>query len=95
VNCIIIGRAEAFSHKNNVISSLLDSLGISIGFLIVLFLISLIRELSGQGILFGKVLFSKPPLFMLMPPGGFVTIGILMGILRYYNLRKKGKLHGK
>lgn len=89
VNCIIIGRAEAFAHKNNVISSFLDSIGTSIGFLIILFSISLIRELFGQGILFGKALFSNPPLFMLMPPGGFVTIGILMGILKYYNSRKK------
>ena len=95
VNCIIIGRAEAFSHKNTIFSSFLDALGTSIGFLLVLFLISFVRELAGQGMLFGRQVFSKPPLFMLMSPGGFLTIGVLMGLLRYFDMRKKEGKKGK
>ncbi len=91
VNCIIIGRAEAFAYKNTVINSILDALGTSTGFFIVLFLIGFIRELAGKGEVFSHVIFSKAPLFMLLPPGGFITIGVLMWLLTYYNLKKKGK----
>ncbi|MDI6641752.1 MAG: electron transport complex subunit RsxE [Elusimicrobiota bacterium] len=80
VNCIIIGRAEAFAYKNTVLSAFLDAIGTSIGFFIVLVLISAIREVSGQGGLFGIAIFSKPAIIMALPPGGFITIGILMSL---------------
>lgn len=89
VNCIIIGRAEAFAYKNTVMSSIMDAFGTSIGFLIVLCLISFIREFFGRGEIFSKIILSKPALFMVLPPGGFVTIGLLMGILTYFNQKKK------
>jgi electron transport complex protein RnfE len=89
VNCIIIGRAEAFAYRNSIISAILDSFGTGIGFFIVLFLISFIREFLGRGTLFNHIIFKKPSLFMMLPPGGFITIGLLMGILTYFNLRKK------
>ena len=89
VNCIIIARAEAFAYKNTVISSILDAFGTSAGFLIVLVLISFIREFLGNGGLFSRVVLTKPILFMVLPPGGFVAIGLLMGTLNYFKLKKK------
>ncbi len=91
VNCIIIARAEAFAYKNTVVSSILDAFGTSIGFLIVMVVISIIREFLGNGGLFSKIIMEKPVLFMLMPPGGFVTIGLLMGILSHIKLKKQEK----
>ncbi len=89
VNCVIIGRAEAFAYRNSVFLSFLDAVGTSIGFLIVLFLIGAFREILGQGTFFNKVIFNNPCIIMILPPGGFITIGIIMGALSYYNLRKK------
>ena len=91
VNCIIIGRAEAFAYKNGIFSSLLDAIGTSIGFLLVLGLISGFRELLGNGTLLGKLIISKPALIMILPPGGFITIGILMGLLNHLKQRKESK----
>ncbi|MFN3966570.1 MAG: electron transport complex subunit RsxE [Endomicrobiia bacterium] len=89
VNCIIIGRVEAFAYRNSVLLSILDAIGSSIGFLIVLFLIGAFREILGQGTFLNKVIFNNPCIMMILPPGGFITIGIIMGVLSYYNLRKK------
>ena len=89
VNCVIIGRAEAFAYRNSVFLSFLDAIGSSVGFLIVLFLIGATREILGQGTFFNKVIFSNPCIIMVLPPGGFITIGVIMGLLSYYNLRKK------
>ncbi|MFH2069499.1 MAG: electron transport complex subunit E [Candidatus Omnitrophota bacterium] len=91
VNCIIIARAEAFAYKNTVVSSVLDAFGTSVGFLIVMVAISVIREFLGNGGLFSKIIMDKPVLFMIMPPGGFVTIGLLMGILNHLKLKKQEK----
>ena len=89
VNCVIIARAEAFAYKNNVVSSILDALGTALGFLIVMVAISVIREFLGSGGLFSHVVLAKPVLFMLMPPGGFVAIGLLMGVLNHLKLKKQ------
>ncbi|MFH1903750.1 MAG: electron transport complex subunit RsxE [Candidatus Omnitrophota bacterium] len=89
VNCIIIARAEAFAYKNTVTSSILDAFGTSAGFLIVLVLISFIREFLGHGGIFSRIVLTKPVLFMVLPPGGFVAIGLLMGTLNYFKLKKK------
>lgn len=97
VNCIIIGRAEAFANKNNVFYSFIDALGISTGFLLVLMLIGGIREILGTGqiITFGYTLLSLPlnpsVTTMILPPGAFLTIGILMAIVNYQRARKRAK----
>jgi len=88
VNCIIIGRSEAFAYKNTVFSSLLDGIGCSIGFLLVISVIALIREFFGNGSIWVKEILSKPALIMILPPGGFITIGFLMGLMNYWNRRK-------
>ncbi len=86
VNCIILGRVEAFACRNSVMLSLLDAFGMGIGFTFIITLIGIIREILGNGTIFGsQKLISEPALIMILPPGAFITIGFLMGIFRYYN----------
>ncbi|MFB0533282.1 MAG: electron transport complex subunit RsxE [Desulfatiglandales bacterium] len=96
VNCIILGRAEAFASRNGPLASLADGLGIGFGFTISLFVLGCIRELLGSGSLVGKaVMWSgfEPFTFMLKPPGAFVALGILlafMNLISSYQQRKGG-----
>ena len=83
VNCIILGRQEAFSSKNSIKMSLLDALGMSMGFLISLVLLSSFREILGYGTWFGITLMPsmfKPWVIMIMPPGAFFMLGIILGV---------------
>jgi electron transport complex protein RnfE len=92
VNCIIIGRAEAFAYNHTVSESFFDGIGMTIGYGWVLTAIAVVRELLGKGTLAGiQVLPSsyQPALIMILPPAGFLMIGILVGALETY-LRKKG-----
>ena len=91
VNCIVLGRAEAFSSKEPPIKSIFDSLGMGLGFTWALVLISAIRESLGNGTLFGIYLNRsfEPPLFMILAPGALLTIGMLIGLLNYFTSRGK------
>ncbi len=84
VNCIILGRAESFASKNKVIPSILDGLGMGIGFTIALVVMGSIREILGNGTWFGIALgydaFIQPMLIFILPPGGFFVFGILVAI---------------
>ncbi len=83
VNCIVMGRAEAFASKNGVAASFMDGIGMSIGFTVVITLIGAIREFLGTGMLFGKqILGAWYPqiLIMILPPGAFLVIGFLMAL---------------
>ncbi|EKD81933.1 MAG: Electron transport complex protein rnfE [uncultured bacterium] len=85
VNCIILGRAEAFANKNGVFDSLLDAIGMGIGFTIALCCIAFFRELLGEGKLFGHAVpffSSDPALIMIMAPGGFIVFGLLIALKR-------------
>jgi electron transport complex protein RnfE len=84
VNCIILGRAEAFASKNPVYLSASDGLGIGLGFTMSLFLISAIREILGNGTFLGmQVMWDsfEPFSFMVQAPGAFVCLGIVLGII--------------
>lgn len=81
VNCIILGRQEAFAAKNPVGLSALDAIGMSVGFTIALTMIGSIREVLGNGSLLGHSLFGphyEPWAIMILPPGGFLTLGTLL-----------------
>ena len=89
VNCIILARAEAFASKNGVIKSGIDGIGMGLGFTIALSLISAIREILGNGTILDIPLgISSPAIIMILPPGGFLTLGIILGIMNVIKNRK-------
>jgi electron transport complex protein RnfE len=96
VNCIILYRAESFASKNNIASSLLDALGMGMGFTLALLLLAFIRESLGKGSLFGYQLIPgfDPAVIMILPPGAFLTIGLLMGFFNWRKSRKKATPSG-
>ncbi|MCG8334451.1 MAG: electron transport complex subunit E [Proteobacteria bacterium] len=85
VNCIILGRAEAFARKNGVARSFADGMGMGLGFTISLTLIGIIREVFGAGklgLLFGDAQFIAEPFdFLQQAPGAFVVLGLLLGVI--------------
>ena len=91
VNCIVLGRAEAFAHDHGVLDSLEDAIGMGIGYSIALTAISFCRELIGSGKLFGNVVlgsFYTPVLLFIMPAGAFITMGFVFTLVNY--LRQRG-----
>jgi electron transport complex protein RnfE len=81
VNCMILGRQEAFSSKRSVKASVSDAVGMSVGFVIALFSLGSVREILGNGSFFGFSLFGpnfEPWVVMILPPGGFIMLGLLM-----------------
>ncbi len=83
VNCIILGRQEAFSSKNSVGRSLIDALGMSTGFILALLALSSIREILGMGTFLGHQVMGawfKPWIIMILPAGAFITLGILLAV---------------
>lgn len=95
VNCLILGRQEAFSSKNNVGLAMIDAVGMSAGFTFALLCIGVIREILGSGSLFNVSLFGdqfEPWIIMILPPGGFLVLGFLLlffNWLTQYRSRRK------
>jgi electron transport complex protein RnfE len=92
VNCIILGRQEAFASRNPVGRSLLDAVGSGIGFGVALLLMGVPRELLGNGTLLGFPVFGpsfEPWVVMLLPPGGFFTLGALLLGLSWLRRRRE------
>ena len=86
MNCVILGRAESFASKNNVIDSALDGIGIGLGFTIGLTLLGICRELLGNGTVFG---FECIPsdysmLLFILPPGAFITLGYIIAVVNKF-----------
>ncbi len=92
VNCIVLGRAEAFSSKEPPLRSIMDALGMGVGFTWGLVVISAIREMLGNGTVMGYYISRsfQPPLFMILAPGALLTIGVLIALLNYYTSWLKG-----
>ena len=91
VNCIILARAESFAFKNSVGASALDGVGMGLGFTWALVLLGAIRELIGSGQIFGMTVLGasyKPAIVMILPPGGFLTLGLVLAV---YNVIKNKK----
>jgi len=93
VNCIVLGRAEAFAAKNGVLASTLDALGMGVGFTLALLLLSTVREILGAGKFYGYLVFGHgypPMLIMALAPGALLTFGLFMGLFRFIKT-KRGK----
>lgn len=96
VNCIVLGRAEAFANKNTVLDSLLDGLGMGIGFTIALTLIGGIREILGSGSFLGFQFIPSEynMLIFVLAPGAFIVFGFVMAAVRYFvNKSEEKKKH--
>lgn len=94
VNCIILARAEAFASKNSVLRSAVDGIGMGLGFTAALSIISAVREIIGQGTILGHTVYSgafKPIAIISMPPGGFITLGILIAAINFIAKKRGGK----
>jgi electron transport complex protein RnfE len=92
VNCVILGRQEAFSSKNKPGLAVVDALGMGLGFSMALLMIGVIREILGSGSLFNIPLFGpgfEPWIIMILPPGGFFTLGFLLLFFNWYSERRK------
>lgn len=91
VNCVILARAEAFASKNGVLDSALDGIGMGAGFTLALMVLGAVRELIGNGSIFGLGLLGasyKPALIMILPPGGFLALGLLLALYNSYQIKK-------
>ncbi|OGJ90874.1 MAG: electron transport complex subunit RsxE [Candidatus Raymondbacteria bacterium RifOxyA12_full_50_37] len=90
VNCIVLARAEAFASKKSIFDSLLDAIGMGIGFTLAILIIGSIREILGDGSIFGFKIFKNfsPALIFILPPGAFITLGFIVAFFTKY-LKKK------
>jgi electron transport complex protein RnfE len=91
-NCMILGRQEAFASKNSVRLAVVDALGMASGFLFALVALGSVREILGEGRLFGVDLFGpqfEPWVIMILPPGGFLTLGLLLLFFSWLEERKR------
>ncbi len=96
VNCIVLGRAEAFASRSPVADSVLDGLGTGIGFTIALTALAVCRELVGAGTVFGYAVapsFYVPVILAVLPPGAFVFLGFMMAFTRFMSSKIKGGGH--
>ena len=91
VNCIIFGRAEEFAFKNNPLPSVIDGLGMGLGFGVAMCILAFFREILGANKLFGVTIFSgmQPSSAMILPPGAFFIIGLMLWFMNYINNKEK------
>ena len=88
VNCIILGRAEAFASKRPIVNSMMDGIGMGLGYTLALLVLGCIRELLGSGSIFGLSLLGPgylPFLLAILPPGAFIALGLLLGLMNKIN----------
>ncbi len=96
VNCLVLGRAEAFSSKNPLAPSVADAAGMGLGFTFALLWLGGVREIIGSGTLLGAQLLGtwfEPWLIMILPPGAFISLGITIGLINHYTHRREEALH--
>lgn len=94
VNCVILGRAEAYASKNKVIPSIFDAIGMGLGFGLAIIILATFREVIGNGTFYGFQVLPKsyvPAMVMTSAPGAFITLGILLASLNQYKISKSKK----
>ena len=92
VNCIILGRAEAFASKNGVLKSALDGIGMGLGFTLALCILGTIREILGNGTFLGMQVFTdsfQPATILILPPGAFIVLGCVLAVINVVSLKQK------
>lgn len=92
VNCIILGRAEAFASKNGVLKSALDGIGMGLGFTLALCILGAIREILGNGTFLGIQIFGEgfqPATVMILPPGAFIVLGCVLAVINIISAKQK------
>lgn len=92
VNCIILGRAEAFASKNGVVKSALDGIGMGLGFTLALVILGTIREILGNGTFLGMSVFGEnfmPATILILPPGAFIVLGIVLAVINVITTKKE------
>lgn len=92
VNCIILGRAEAFASKNGVVKSALDGIGMGLGFTLALCILGAVREILGNGTFLGMNLFGEgfqPATIFILPPGAFIVLGCVLALLNLVTSKKR------
>jgi len=92
VNCIILARAESFAFKNGVVDSIIDGLGMGVGYTVAMAVLSSVREILGNGTIAGFRILPEayePMMIMVQPPGSFIALGLLIGLVNYLSRRKK------
>ncbi len=95
VNCLILGRQEAFTSKNPLHLAISDTLGMGLGFTLILIILGSVRELFGSGSWFGVALLPagfRPLVIMLLPAGAFITLGLIAALYNLINLKTKGEM---
>lgn len=102
VNCIILGRAEAFASKNGALASVVDGLGMGTGYLLAISVVATIREVLGNGSIYGARImpwfspeegaFAQPAQVLTAAPGAFLVLGLVLGFMAYLSYWKKNKL---
>lgn len=91
VNCIILARAESFASKNGPVESMADGLGMGLGFALALTALGAVREILGNGSIFGMALFGagfQPALIMILPPGAFLALGVMLAAFNKFKAKK-------
>jgi electron transport complex protein RnfE len=94
VNCIILGRAEAFASKNKVLPSIADGLGMGVGFTLSLTFLGAVREIIGNGTLFGHAVMwesFEPLSIMVKAPGAFICLGLILCLINWISAKQKGR----
>lgn len=92
VNCLILARAEAYASQNSAPLSTIDGVGMGLGFALALTILGIVREILGAGSIFGINLLGasyNPALIMILPPGAFFALGLIIGLINHRNKKKK------
>lgn len=92
VNCIILGRAEAFASKNTLMNSISDALGMGVGFTLALMTLGITREVLGNGTFWGYPILGQnftPILIFVLPPGAFLVLGVYLGLFNWIDKKRK------